>query len=226
MGTSGLAEKAAQESAVAMNAPPDAAVVVPDAGRSRQPRLLALSRVLARAVGQAARRHADDAGAARPRAALGPDRGAVDRGGGADLPAAVAPAQPARRRRAGAARRHQPLPRPPRRPRALHPRHRRFGGGRQEHDGARAARAAGALGRSSARRSHHHRRLPASQCGARAPRPDGPQGLSRKLRHGAAAELPARREVGQGQRRSAGLFALPLRHHSGPDRRSSTGRTS
>ena len=74
--------------------------------------VLALSRVQPRGVGQAARRHADDAGAARPGAALRPDRGAVDGGGGADLPADVAAAQPARRRRPGAARGDEPLPRP------------------------------------------------------------------------------------------------------------------
>ncbi len=188
--------------------------------------VLALSRLHARRVGQAARRHADDAGAARPRAALGPDRGPVDGGGGADLPADVAAPQPARGRRPGAARRHQPLPRPQGRPRALHPRHRRLGRRRQEHHRPRAARAAGALARPSARRPHHHRRLPLSQRRARAARPDEPQGLPRELRHRAAPQLPARREVRQGQRRGAGLLAFPLRHHPRPDRRSSTGPTS
>ena len=57
------------------------------------------------------------------------------------------------------------------------------------------------------------------QRGAGAARPDGPQGLPRELRHGAPAQLPARSEIGQGQRRGAGLLALPLRHHPRPDDR-------
>ena len=55
--------------------------------------------------------------------------------------------EPARRAAPGAARRHQPLPRPQGRPRALHPRHRRLGGRRQEHHRARAASACWRAGR-------------------------------------------------------------------------------
>ena len=97
--------------------------------------------------------------------------------------------------------RHEPLPRPQGRSRPLCPRHRRIGGRRQEHDRTRAEGPAGALAGPSARGPHHDRRLPLPQRRVGAARAHGPQGLSRKLRHGAPAQLPARREIRDGQRR-------------------------
>ena len=59
---------------------------------------------------------------------------------------------------------------------------------------ARAAGAARALAQYAEGRAHHHRRLPLSERGARARRPDGEEGISRKLRSAGAAALPHRRQ--------------------------------
>ena len=140
MGTSGLAEKAAGKTPEKHHERDARCLVVfPDDGRPSEPGLFPLSRVLTRAMGEAACRHADDVGAARPRTALGSHRGSVDGGGRANLFAAVAPPQSACRRCAGAARCYQPLSRPQGTACALHPGHCRFGGRRQEHHGPRAA---------------------------------------------------------------------------------------
>jgi hypothetical protein len=73
---------------------------------------------------------------------------------------------------------------------AVHHRHRRLGRRRQIDHGAYPEGAAVALAVEPEGRSRHHRRLPLSQRGCCARKPDGAQGLSRKLRYRRAAALP------------------------------------
>ena len=91
-----------------------------------------------------------------------------------------------------------------------------LGGGRQVDHRARAAGAAGALAQRAQGRSGHHRRLPLSQRGAGARRPDGEEGLSGELRPAGAAALPDRREGGKASGARAGLLASHLRRDAEP----------
>ena len=106
-----------------------------------------------------------------------PARHGGDRG---HLPAAVAPAVALRRRDPAAVPGPAALPRHRGRQDALRHRRRRLGRGRQVDHGARAPGAAGALAQRAQGRSRHHRRLPLSQRGARARRPDGDARAFRK----------------------------------------------
>ena len=104
-------------------------------------------------------------------AAAVPQRSDLARGGDRDLPAAVAPAVALRRGHAGPVQGDAALP--PRRERgqgSLHHRGRRLGRGRQVDHGPRPQGAARALAEHAEGRSRHHRRLPAAQRGADAPR--------------------------------------------------------
>ena len=65
-------------------------------------------------------------------------------------------------------------------------------------------------------RSHHHRRLPAAERGARARRADGEEGLSRELRPAGAAALSLRREGRAAAGARAGLLASGLRRDAEP----------
>ncbi len=99
---------------------------------------------------------------------------------------------------------------------ALHHRRRRLGGGRQVDHGARAAGAACALAERAEGRSHHHRRLSLSECGARPRRPDGEERLSGKLRPAGVAALSVRHQGRPAPGARAGLFAPDLRRDPEP----------
>ena len=197
MGTSGLEEKAARTGDAVVKRAQARRQSPIRPRRSKPAPKICSSRPTAcspRGVGQAARRHADDAGAARAGAALRPHRGASS----SEVEQIYLPMSRLLNLYVAAAQELHAVSSEflgRKDEGALHHRHRRLGGGRQEHDRPRAESAAGALAGPSARRPHHHRRLPLSQRGAGAARADGPQGLPRELRHGAPAELPARREI-------------------------------
>ena len=132
-------------------------------GTAHRRRSFALPHAVARRVGGAARRHADDADGGRGDAralAARPPRHEGDRG---DLSADLAPALALRGGDAAAVHRAAALPRHRRGEGALHHRRRRLGGGRQVDHRARAAGAAGALAEHAEGRSRHHRRLPAAE---------------------------------------------------------------
>ena len=191
------------------------------------PETLSPHRVFSRAEWAALQgRHAADADRRGPDAAEEPQRPDLARGGGRDLPAAVAPAQPLRRGDPGTARRHPHLPRHRGRGDAVHHRPRRLGRGRQVDDGARAARAAPALAQHAQGRADRDRRLPASQRGARPRGADGAQGLPGELRPAAAcsrSSATSRRASATSPRRSIRISSTT----SFPARRSpSTGPTS
>ena len=128
---------------------------------------------LDRAAWAAARRHGRDRRSTRRRGrpAARPRRPARPARGRAGLPPAVAPAQPLRRGQlAGctASRRSSCTAQPA--AYAVRDRGRRLGRGRQVDHRPRAAAAARPLARAPQRRAGHHRRLPATQRRARAPR--------------------------------------------------------
>ena len=181
-----------------------------------------------RRMGAAARRHAADADRRRGRCSCNRSttRSRSTRSSAIYLPLSrllVA----LRRGDAGAVQGDAALPaRRERRQGALHHRGRRLGRGRQVDHGARAEGAAGALAQHAEGRPRHHRRLPAAQRRAAAPRPDGAQGLSRELRHRRAPALPRRHQGRQAPRERAALLAPRLRRGAGRGDAWSTGPTS
>ena len=98
----------------------------------------------------------------------------------------------------------------------LRHRPRRIRGGGQVHNRPPAPGASGTLAGKPQGRSGHHGRLPASQRGAGAGRPDAAQGLSRKLRSHDAAHLPLGPEGRAQACARAGLLPLLLRRDAGP----------
>ena len=122
-----------------------------------------------------------------------------------------------RRLRRSAAPRAGGVPAPPAAAaHAVRDRPRRLGGGRQVHHRPRAPADAGPLARAPQRRAGHHRRLPAPQRRARAPRDPAPQGLPGVLRPQGPAALRRRHQVRQGRGRGPDL--LPPRLRRGPRR--------
>ena len=116
---------------------------------------------------------------------------------------------------------------------AVRDRARRVGGGGQVDDRPGAAADARALAGAPVGRPGHHRRLPAPQRRARAPRPARPQGLAGVLRPAGAAAVRDGHQVGQGRgrgadvlpprlrrgaRRAGGRAAPGHRHRRGPQR--------
>ena len=172
------------------------------ARRQRRQPAHPVRRARPRGVGGTARPDPPDPQRARARAPAGsgrPRRPGRGRGG---LPAAVPAAQPVRRRRRPAARRHPGLP-------------------GERHDrvpfviGVAGSVAVGksttarvlrdllaALAGDPVRRAGHHRRVPAAQRRARAARPAAAQGLPGVLRPARAAALRGRGEVRAGRGRA------------------------
>ena len=90
----------------------------------------------------------------------------------------------------------------------------RLGRRRQVDDRPRAPADARPLARAPERRAGHHRRLPAAQRRARAPRPPAPQGLPGVLRPQGAAPLRRRHQVRHGRGRRADLLPPRLRRRA------------
>ncbi|CAA9308709.1 MAG: Pantothenate kinase, partial [uncultured Friedmanniella sp.] len=163
-------------------------------------------------LGSARRVHRDEPRRRGPRAGprpRGPDEPARRARG---LRAAEPPADPLRAAHRGAAPLVQRVPRALGGPDAVRHRDRRLGRRRQVDHRPAAARAAGGLAGAPPGQPGHHRRLPAAERRARAPRADAPQGLPRVLRPAGAAPLRDGREVGQGGGRGPGLQPPRLRH--------------
>ncbi|CAA9403137.1 MAG: Pantothenate kinase, partial [uncultured Quadrisphaera sp.] len=173
---------------------------------------VAVRRARPRGVEPAGGVHAAEPDRGRPRPGARrrrPDRPPGRRRG---LPAAVAAAQPLRRRGHAAARGDVDLPRRGGPAHSL--RHRGGGlrGRRQVDDRAAAARAAQPLARHPPGGAGDHRRVPAAQRGAGAARAARAQGLPRVLRPPRAAAVRGGGEVGRRGGARPGVLPPDLRH--------------